>query len=197
MVLTTGIIAGVLSFIYLDKKVVVLGFGLSFLVLLYFTLVWQQKKLKIKYIQKELFIAFIYISGILLAPAVWNGKPFSCIQNVIFGILILLAWAEGVIISFFDYENDKADSLKSFAVVYGRKKTKGILIALNICILFITTTGIYFFNERIIIGALLIELIMNIVLFCLVCFHSYFVNNNNFRWVGESVFVLPVFIILF
>lgn len=197
MVLTTGTIAGILSLVFLDKKIVLFGCGLSFLVLLYFIVVWHQKKLKIKYVQKELFIAIIYISGILLAPAVWNNKPFSLAQLIIFGIMILLAWAEGVIISFYDYENDKADSLKSFAVVYGRKKTRSILITLNICILIITTIAMYYFEDSIIIGALFIELIMNLVLFCLIYFNLFFIDNNYFRWIGESVFILPAFIFLF
>lgn len=196
-VLGSGLVAVVLSFLFLDKQIMIFGFGLSVFVILYFLLVSLQNKLKIRYIQKEFFIALVYVSGILLAPLVWHQASLSFPQYFVFGILLALAWAESVIISYYDYNLDKADGFKSFSISYGLKRTRVILVILHCSVAVSLITGLFLFDDQVIAGAQIIELLMNLILFALIYFPVFFSKAHYFRWIGESVFILSALIIFF
>jgi len=170
------------------------GLGLSVFVIFYFILVSLQDKLKIRYIQKEFFIAIVYILGILLAPLVWHQQQLSFPQYFVFSILFVLAWAESVIISYYDFHLDKSDGLKSFSIFHGLKKTRIILTILFCAVAILLIIGLFLFDDKVIVGALIIELLMNLILFVLIYFPVFFSKANLFRWIGETVFVLPLFI---
>jgi hypothetical protein len=197
LVLVSGASAVVLSFLMLDRKIVIYGLELSIFVLLYFILVFFQEKLQVKYIQKELFITFVYISGIILAPVTWYSDTFLIGHYFIFFILAALAWTESVMISFFDFSQDEKDHLKSFTVVYGKKKTRQILMSLMSAVIILIMILLFVLSENLIRDAIIIELVMALLLLTLVSFPAFFSKSNRFRWIGESIFLLPALIILF
>jgi len=197
LVLVSGATSLVLSILILDRQIVFYGLGLSVFVLFYFMLVFFQEKLQIRYIQKEIFITFVYITGILLAPVTWYSNSLPIEYYLIFFILAALAWTESVLISFYDYNQDEKDHLKSFTIVYGRKKTKRILITLMTIVILLLLILLLVFNENLIRSAMIIELVMAILLLTLVSFYDFFSKSNCYRWIGEAIFLLPVTIILF
>lgn len=193
----TGITAIIITLLFLNKQIIICGLFLSGFVLLYFLLVRYQESIRIRYIQKELFIAAIYLSGILLAPLTWNQQPLDYEQLLVIGILFLLAWTESVMISFFDFEADMADGLRSFSTFFGRHKTQKILMIVHFSISIIIIVLMVSIRDYIFIIALSIELVMNTMLLSLIMFPPFFYRSGRFRWIGESVFFMPAIIVLF
>lgn len=197
LVLVFGTKAVLLSFIFLEKKIIIVGIGLSSIVVFYFGLVFYQDKLKIRYIHKEMIIALVYVFGIFLGPVIWGKDHLSLFYYIILATLIVLAWTESVMISFYDYSLDKADGLKSFTQIYGLRKTQIYLMFVHLLVTVVLFISLLFADDLIIIIALSIELVMNSILFALILYPAFFSISNRFRWIGESVFVLPGFIVLF
>lgn len=197
MVVILGAVAVTLSFIYLERQILLLGLGLSLLVVFYLVLVFCQENLRIRYIQKEMFIAVVYVVGIFLAPLFWGKDHHSLFHYFIVGILFLLAWTESVMISFYDYKFDKADGLKSFTQINGQKKTQKYLLSTHLIIAVLLLISLVIADDKIIIVGIIIELTMNSILFALILYPVFFSKSGRFRWIGETVFLLPGFIVLF
>lgn len=195
--LFTGLTSAVLSFIFLDLKIIYGGICLFCVVLLYLAIVYVAEKYKAHYFQKEFFIAVIYISGIFLAPLIWYGSfpPFNLLFIIV--VLIILAWMEGAIASCFDFVYDQQDGYHSFAIWLGQKRARMVLIivgtltGLSMIIMFLTFTSL---KIRLSLG---IEFLMLFLLFMMVIFPRYFKSKQRFRWIGEGVFYLPGLIVMF
>lgn len=197
MIVLVGLITMVLSLLYLDDQIIIFGIALSIIIGFYFALLYFLNRRKIALLQKELIIAGAYISGIFLAPLVWyGGVPSYSIMVVVFNIFIL-AWLEGIMISWFDYGNDLKDGHTSFTIIIGKKNTRRFLIVSNmlieIMIIIVIIAGSF---TSILIFALLIVFVMNLLLGLLILFPYNNLSKNYHRLIGESVFFLPFLIVL-
>ncbi|NOX84873.1 MAG: hypothetical protein GXO86_02735 [Chlorobi bacterium] len=197
VVALTGTGAIVLACLFLDPAILEWGIILSGLILLYLLIVVMSGKNGSPYFHKELFIAFAYTAGIFLAPFVWyNGVPDYPVGLAVFYIL-LLAWCETVIVSFFDYNRDKADGNTSFAVRYGKNKTRMILMAVMVIMAGWLIFSVFLIMDKMSTIPLVIEFLMLTILFFIIFKHSYFQKNNLYRWLGEAVFWLPALLAFF
>jgi len=192
-----GLAALGLSLVFLEQQIIILGLFIGSLVLAYFLALffWGNKKLLL--LQKELVIAFVYVFGIWLAPLVWSGQfPKT---NIIFIICIsiLLAWAEGIMASYFDYENDLKDGHSSFTVLFGKVFSRRFLIILHIFVFLFIKVSIFFIDTNLQFAALMILALMNLTLLLIMLFPAWFQKQERYRLVGESVFLLPAIIIFF
>jgi 4-hydroxybenzoate polyprenyltransferase len=181
----------------MEKPIFISGIILSVFVIIYFILVYFQEKLRIKYIHKEVFIAFVYVTGILLAPVVWYNEPLIYQHFLLFGILMLLVWTESVIISYYDFKEDKNDQLNSFTTTYGPERTRTNVISVQLILAVILFLSLLVCDVKVMLGAVIIESFMNFILLVIIYFHETFAKNNLFRWIGETVFMLPVLILFF
>ncbi|HDO26622.1 MAG TPA: hypothetical protein ENH02_00755 [Bacteroidetes bacterium] len=197
LILFTGLCAIALTFIFLDTAIIKWGIVLSGFVLFYLLILLIPHKHRHFYYHKEVFIAFAYTSGIFIAPLVWYGRfpDYSKWLPVI--VIFILVWCETVMVSFFDYDLDKADGNASFTVRYGKRKTRQILITALILTALWLTVSAFFFENRKNIPPVLIELLMLSVLLIIIYLPDYFKSNNLYRWFGEIVFWLPGFLVLF
>jgi hypothetical protein len=191
-----GLAAIVLAFFFLDARIIKGGIGLGLIVLLYQGLNAVNKRSDNFFFQKEFFIAVVYIVGIFLAPVVWHNMHLSGERLSIALILIALVFAESVIISWYDFENDKADGLPSFTINFGKTKTRKF-IRLFLAGIFLLNLFFIFYFQSDLLRFLLILLAMNATLFLLLTKPTLFQKNNLFRWIGESVFYLPGLAIFF
>jgi len=196
LILTLGLAAVFLAFIYLDERIVKGGVGLGLIVLFYQGLNAANKRSDNFFFQKEFFIAVVYVVGIFLSPVVWYGKHLGGEKLSIALILIALVFAESVIISWYDVEKDKADGLTSFTINFGKIQTRKFMRIFLAGIFLLNLFFIWFFHFQL-LYFLLILLAMNGILSFLIGKPSLFKKNHLFRWVGESVFYLPVLCILF
>ena len=192
-----GLASLLLSMKFLDHQIIKFGLLLGGLVLTYFLALffWWNKKLLL--LQKELVIAFVYIFGIWLAPLVWSGQFPNTFIIIVLGIFISLAWAEGIMASWFDFENDLKDGHSSFTVLFGKQLSRRFLIVLHILTFIIIKISIFFISTNLQFAALMILALMNLTLLLIMLYPDWFQKNERYRIIGESVFLLPALIIFF
>ncbi len=176
---------------FLHGTIVKRGIILFALIISYFLVMHLIGKKNHLFNQKEFFIALAYTSGILLAPLIWNNLPLTIHQIILIVILTLLAWAEGVMASWFDYENDLHDHHHSFATTFGKQNTRYFLIALHILIFILLKINILFTTQWPQFAAIIIEAVMNLALLMILLFPEKMKKNERYRILGEMVFWLP------
>lgn len=196
MIVIVGLITVGLSLLYLDDQIIKYGITLSVIIGFYFALLYFLNKRKIVLLQKELIIAGVYTSGIFLAPLVWYGQVPSHPVLVVIFIIFMLVWLEGIMVSWFDYDNDIKDGHTSFTVVIGKKNTRRFLIIAHMLVEIVTIALLIIIAEKIVFFTLLIILIMNLLLGLVILFPESFSRNSYYRLIGESVFFLPFLIVL-
>lgn len=196
IVLITGVAAIIVSWIYLDRQIILGGIVLSVLVLLYFFGLFFLKKIKKNSFLKEFQIAFIYTAGIWLAPLLWYGKVPSVTTLIVVVFIFLLVLAETVMNSYFDFENDQADGHSSITTTFGKRKTEKFIF-FNLFMVFLSTLFLYFFQtEHLFATAFLLVLTMAFLLLSIMIFKPVFQKNNLYRWFGEIIFWIPALLML-
>ena len=196
LIAVLGIVVTVLSILLLDYKIIVGGVILGFIVILYQGLNFVSRKSTIFFFQKELIIAVVYISGIFLAPVVWYGNYLTGEKLSIMILLIGLAFAESVIISWFDFEEDTKDNLTSFTINFGKERTRKVMRSMLAGTFFLLILCAWFFQKQF-LPFLIILSVMDVILFVLMWKPELFEKNHLFRWIGESVFYLPALVFFF
>lgn len=194
MIVLSGITLGI-GITFLHSEIVMKGILLFAVILLYFLIVHFIQKQNHFFNQKELLIALAYIAGITLAPMVWNNNPLTTHQIITMIVLVLLAWAEGVLASWFDYENDLHDGHSSFTTTFGKNNTRYFLIALHIIIFLLLKVNIFFTDNWIQFGSIIIEAFMNLGLLLMLLNPRIMEKNERYRIFGEMIFWLPGIII--
>ena len=187
----------VLSYIYLDPQIIIWGIILSMIICCYFIVLYLLKNNRLALLQKELIIALIYTSGITMASLYWFGSlPSFPVLIIIFSVF-LLAWSEGIMNSWFDYDDDIIDGHNSFSIIVGKKNTRRFLVLVHMFIEIVVLLVLLTMTlSNIIIFSLLIILIMNLLLGLIILFPNSKISQNYHRVIGELVFILPGLIIL-
>lgn len=194
---TAAIASIILSLLVLNREIIYLGFLLGICVLIYFSVVYFNKEKRPNFLQKELFIALIYVIGIWLAPIVWYGVNPDGMRLIIIANLVILAWIEGIIISWYEFHEDITDKHVSFTVLYGKKTTRRFIFLLLIIVFVFGLTGIFQLeNDLTIKLAFVTELLMGFVLTFLISFPNIFGKNELYRYIGEACFLLPGLLLL-
>lgn len=193
LALFLSLTALILSVLFLNSQIIQFGILMGILVLAYFFALNFSRKKSIL-LQKELIIAFVYVVGIWLAPLVWTGKTPVVFTIVVIMVLFLLAWAEGVMASWFDYENDLNESHSSFTVLFGIQNTRHFLIVVHILIFIIIKLSIFFISSNIQFIAMIILALMNLSLLLIILYPKYFAIHEKYRTYGEMIFWLPILI---
>jgi hypothetical protein len=196
--ITAAITSIILSLLVLDREIIYLGVMLGISILIYFGSVYFNKEKRPYFLQKELFIALIYVIGIWLAPIVWDGTNPDSMILLIIANLVLLAWAEGIIISWYEYPEDLVDKHVSFSILFGKKISKGFVFFLVLIVTVFSISGILFIADNVTIRiAFVIEFLMGIVFIILIWFPKFFRKDELYRYIGEGSFLLPGLLLLF
>ncbi|PLW94793.1 MAG: hypothetical protein C0591_11985 [Marinilabiliales bacterium] len=195
--ITAAVTSIILSLLELDREIIYLGILLGISILIYFGAVYFNKENRPYFLQKELFIALIYVIGIWLAPIAWHGVNPDGMILMIIANLVLLAWAEGIIISWYEFHEDIADKHVSFSVLFGKNISRRFIWFLLIMVFVFSISGIFFIADTMTIRfAFSIELLMGITLMLLISFPNFFKEDDLYRYVGEGSFLLPALLLL-
>ncbi len=195
MILIAALTSMILSLLYLDYQIIMMGLALSAFIASYFVLIYFQVQKQSVFLQKELIIAIAYTIGIFMAPLFWYNQLPPFVVIIVLFIIFILAWLEGIMISWFDFDNDIKDGHTSFTVLAGKRNTRYFLILGHMLIEIVTIILLVLIPLNIIFWALLIMLIMNLLLGLVILFPDSFYKNNYYRLIGETVFMLPILII--
>ena len=192
-----GLTAFFLSLAFLDQHIIQLGLLLGGLVMVYFLALFYWGNKKIILLQKEFIIALVYVFGIWLAPLVWSGQFMQTFIIIVLSVFLLLAWAEGIMASFFDYENDLKDGHSSFTVLFGKAFSRRFLIVVHILVFLLIKISIFFITTNLQFANLMILALMNLMLLLIILYPNWFQKHERYRIFGESIFLLPVWIAFF
>jgi len=178
-------IAGAICVFQLDRSVIMGGISLMVLGLFYFLLVRKG------YLVKEPLVAMIYTSGILLVPSTVSLHLPSWFW-FIGPLLFLLAFSNLILFSYFDREMDHAEGHPSAIAMLTTKTLRwlvaGIVLVYGGCLAILLSSQapdsltIYFG-----VGALILCL--------MTVFSKRFRKNDAFRFVGDAIFWMPVFML--
>lgn len=130
---------------------------------------------------KELYVALVYTSGILLVPFILLGS----FEPAAFLLLLLLTYSNLLLFSWFEKEEDKVDLFVSIGTVLDGKKLELLILfclALGIAISILQDydfLSCYFFLAFIIYAYLLIKA-------------DTVKKNQLYRLVGDGVFIIPL-----
>ncbi len=175
----------------MDIQIIIYGLVLTLFIACYFALIYFLKKKKVVLLQKELIIAFIYTIGIFMAPLYWYGSLPSFPVMIVIFIIFMLAWFEGVMISWFDNNEDIEDGHTSFTVIVGKKNTRRFLIVGHMFVEILIVVVLIMIPVSIVFYTLLVTFLMNLILGLIIIFPESFTKNNYYRLLGETVFWLP------
>lgn len=177
--------AGTICVFQLNRSVIMGGVSLMVLGLFYFLLVRKG------YLVKEPIVAMVYTSGILLVPSTISGHLPSWFW-FIGPLLFLLAFSNLILFSYFDREMDNAEGHPSGIAMLTTENLRwlvaGVVLAYAGCLAILSRSQapvsltIYFSMGALILGLMTV-------------FSTWFKKNEAFRFVGDAIFWMPVFII--
>jgi hypothetical protein len=186
----------ILSITKLSSEIVFIGFFIGIGILIYFTAIYFTGDNKPTILQKELTIALIYVGGIWMAPIVWYGDNPDGIIWMIMTNLALMAWAEGIIVSWYEFKEDATDKHISFSIIFGKNNSRRFIYFLLSAVILFSVTGMLMnIHHTTFLFAFSIELVMSFILFVLILFPGLFRENEIYRYVGEVTFILQGFIL--
>jgi 4-hydroxybenzoate polyprenyltransferase len=192
-----GLTAFFLSLVFLNQHIIIIGLLIGLVVMIYFTVLYFYAKQKPVLLQKELIIAVVYVCGIWLAPLVWYNKLPGTFILIVLTVSVLLAWAEGIMASWFDFENDVKDGHGSFTILFGKKNSRRFLILVHIIVFLMIKVSIFLISTNLQFAALMILALMNLLLLLTMLFPEWFQKHERYRMIGESIFLLPALVAFF
>ena len=104
---------------------------------------------------------------------------------------------EGIMISYFDYEQDIADGHVSFTTRHGKEKIIRYLRLLSVLIEISLIIAIIRTNSDIIFASIMVLLLMNFFIGMIQLIPNNVVVKKFHRIIGEAIFYLPVIVFLF
>jgi len=185
----------IIAFLFLDKRIIVFGFLVGILVLVYQLILVLSVRMKLL-VQKEFFVALIYVSGIWGGPVILQEGVIHLSEWLVILTLFILAASDLLILSLYDEKQDCEAGFKSFTVQFGGSMTTKfvyLLLAmastLSLHLIFLTNSHIYQ-----IVG--IIFMLMTAALGSMLIFTSFFEKHDRIRYLNELVFFAPGFMVL-
>ncbi len=191
-VLIFVLLAGVAAVCFLPPVIVKNGVICASIVFFYFML------LKLRSVWfKELLIAFCYTAGVFLGPLSLTQEVLTIIQLLLIPQVFLLALANLIIFSCFDYENDKKDAQYSLAIHLGLLRSRSLALGLVAAGFIISL--LMFFSARLMltIEIQILIFIMNLLLLFILLKEEHFRRNELYRVIGDGIFFIPALILLY
>lgn len=183
--------------IFLEKELLIFGAAAGMLILSYFAGLYLARGRYFFLLQKEIIVAFFYLAGIWGGPILkvgFNLQPYVLWSMAAF---YCLAVSNALVLSHNDRDVDKKDKHISFAVSYGRKRTKNIIVllcALAFLIAFFILFDGSFSDASAVAG---IYITMAVIMGLLVHRTGNHTNSYLYRILAEGVFWLPGLLFIF
>lgn len=169
------------------------GIILAVITLIYFLLLFIV--LPQRFVFKEPMIAIVFACGLFIGPlSVRTTAVFSVEIILLWLEIFLLAIANTLILSWFDYENDLQEGQSSLAQIIGARQIQNLIylvLGLLLVFIFLSLAIEFFWYDQIII------LIMGLVLFVSLLLGSQFKQNEGLRIAGEAIFFIPLIRLIF
>jgi hypothetical protein len=142
---------------------------------------------------KEPVTAFVYVSGVFGTTALSNLSIFSSQIGFIF---LLIVFQNLLLFSLFELKKDS--KIVNLASCLEIPKSNFLIIILTCVVLILGLIGdsnvqfVYFKYQQ---KVFYIEILMSVILLIINTFDKFFLANDRYRWMADSIFLLPLLII--
>jgi len=183
-----------LALYYLPTSTIYLGIIVAVIVVVHLILVFLLGGKVSNFIQKELGVGLGYTLGVVIAPLSLS-HTYSLYFVTSLLQLFCIAMINIYTFSFFDIEKDKHQGHTSIARNIGRQQANQLLNGLIIItgILILISTTLY---PNMILYQL-VFIIMYLPFVLIKVQQKYFKKQDNYRVLGDMVFLFPIFLCLF
>ncbi len=186
------VICVVLCF-WLSKNILIFGFITLAVSALYFVAVFKSSKSSIIQVFKEPITALVYSAGVWGSTLIDSGRAIGpldyafCISFslITFQNLLLFSWMEAFV----------ADQAYSLPIVFGEKTTRKIIMFIFVFVLIFNFSIVFLCEFAYQRRTLFFEILMALGLFSISQNTTFFLKNERYRWVGDSVFWLMIVMI--
>ena len=182
-----------LSIKFLSTEIFEKGIMLSAVVLFYSLINFLSYRIRFKNYHKELIAGFIYAYGVML-PSLSTVTSSSFFIFIFFLQIFLIAYLNLIIFSFFDHGNDSSDGYSSIAILIGKTNTLRLIYILSFAEIMISVYTIMVIKTDLVVIS--IPLVMTLILLSIIYFRKFFSQNFRYRYAGDSIFFLPLMLLL-
>ena len=182
-------IAAIIAF-FLPRNIIYFGILLSILILIYFY--FLQKKSKLAYFQyfKEIFTSAIY--SICVVGSAFSTKPNLNWEAYLAGFIFFLLVHQSILIFSF-YESQAYPKTKNLAKKFGKTNCTHLILG----VLALTAIANFLTDNFFLQKVFFIESLMAFFSVLIYFYQKKLAKNENYRWLGELVFWLPMILIFF
>jgi hypothetical protein len=177
-------------FKFFEIQIIITGILLALLVIVYFTALFFKNKLTFS-LPKELIVAVVFVVGVWFTPLILRAHMPDTLTIVVVFLFTGLAFCEGVMVSWFEYAQDKTDFHSSFTVAYGKVITRKVLLTILLIIFIMLIFLFRFTNGKIETNGLIILLSMDLLLTGVMSRPGWFAKKGLYRITGDMAFMLP------
>lgn len=182
-------IAAILAFL-LPRNVIYFGIALSVLILIYFYILQKKSKSANYQYFKEIFTSVIY--SLCVVGSAFSAKPNLDWQAYLAGFIFFLLVHQSILIFSF-YESQAYPKTKNLAKKLGKTNCTYLILG----VLALSITSIFSTDNLFLQKVFLVETLMAFCSVLVYFFEAKLIKNENYRWLGEMVFWLPLILIFF
>ncbi|MBV6648002.1 MAG: hypothetical protein KI790_21250 [Cyclobacteriaceae bacterium] len=185
------LVAGSILAFRLPREIIFWALGMGLCSITYLLIAFWRRS----FLLKEVLVAIIYSSGVLLAPYVIAVDTLTFAMFLTFLELLLLALINLLIFAFLEYDQDKAYGFHSIVQSIGLRKTYRL-----IWIIILLTFLLAFFDLSIMdieTRVSPVPFIVMLSIFALIfAKKDYFANQERYRIIGDGAFLVPIIFLL-
>jgi hypothetical protein len=186
--LLVAVLVDLLLIFFVRKPILNWGMRLSVVVLFY--LLFQRRLI----VFKELVVSLLYSAGILLPALSLAMRTISASEIILMAIFMQTAFINLVLFSWYDWKQDLMDKHFSLVTYLGRSLVKNILMVL-FSLQTVLLVGLILISSYQIEAIILVA--MNLPLLMLFIFPKKFSESNQYRIIGDIVFMIPAIYFLY
>jgi len=182
---------------YLDKEILFFGIGAGLFAVLYFAALQAAGSRKLVLLQKELIVALLYSVGIWGVPLLniefylHSGEMLTLVG------FLFLTIANILVLSLYEHAQDKLDGHQTFAVAWGKPRSKqAVFMFCGFIFLISGVLMVFGYEQKLKIAAGLFLLMAGTTVM-LVRFPDSFRKNQVYRYLTEGIFWFPGLIVFF
>ena len=187
LLLGLAAIVNVMLLVYLRRPVLIWGLCLATIVFIYLMLH--------QYINpfKELLVSILYSGGVLLPALSLHAGPVSLSEKLLVATFVITALINLILFSWFEWEHDLMDKRLSLVTRFGERSARSMIWLLyGVQMLLFALIA----DEGTKLSELSCIATMNLILLIIFVAPARFKHDDQYRLVGDSIFLLPVLYIV-
>ncbi len=181
-------IAAILAFL-LPRNVIYFGIVLSVLILIYFYILQKKSRSANYQYFKEIFTSAIY--SLCVVGSAFSTKINLDWQAYLAAFIFFLLVHQSILIFSF-YESQVYPTTKNLAKKLGKTNCTYLILG----VLAISAISIFFTNNLFLQKVFFVETLMAFCSVLIYFFQTKLAKSENYRWLGEMVFWLPLMLLL-